>query len=185
MNRRTTSQRAQKLVSGAVEMMRVGIELQIAHHSFDDLGDVFPRKQRRYATKGQACWSERIQVEPGALPFGPAFEDGVHLVPLELDHNRLEQMLRCGVTIRGVLRFEPFVQDALVRGVHVDEDQAVAVLREDVDAVQLRQGGAERVMLRRPRRSGTWRCDASAESAGSRTVSATAQGLRDRLVTCR
>ena len=35
---------------------------------------------------------------------------------------------------------------------HVDEDQAVAVLREDVDAVQLRQRKAERMLDRRQRR---------------------------------
>jgi hypothetical protein len=31
--------------------------------------------------------------------------------------------------------FQLFVEDALVRGVHVDQDQAVGVLGEDVDAV--------------------------------------------------
>jgi hypothetical protein len=33
--------------------------------------------------------------------------------------------------------FQLFVEDAFVRGVHVDEDQAAGVLGEDVDAVQL------------------------------------------------
>src|SRR3569833_496910 len=147
VDRSTASERAQKLVGGAVEMMmRAGIELELAYNSFYDSRDVFPRKQRRHAPKGQTCWSERVQIEPGALPLRPAFDNGVHLVPLELDHNRLEKMLRRGA-IRGVFRFEPFVQDPLVRGVHVDEDQAVAVLREDVDSVQLRQSGAERMML--------------------------------------
>jgi hypothetical protein len=36
-----------------------------------------------------------------------------------------------------------FVEDALVRGVHVDENQAERVLRQDVDAVQLGQRVAE------------------------------------------
>ena len=117
------------------------------------------------APQAQTCWSERIQIEPGALPFGPAVDNGVHLVSLELDHNRLEKMLRCGVAVSGVLRFEPFVQDALVRGVHVDEYQAVAVLREDVDSVQLRQGGAERLMLRRPGRFRAWALPAPSQVA--------------------
>ena len=35
------------------------------------------------------------------------------------------------------------VEYAFVRGVHVDEHQPVAVLRQDEDAVQLRQGKTE------------------------------------------
>ena len=37
-----------------------------------------------------------------------------------------------------------FVEDAFVRRVHVDDDQAVRVLGQDVDAVQLGQRVAER-----------------------------------------
>ena len=144
----TAGERAQKLVSGAVEMMGVGIELQLAYNCFYDRGDVFSRNQRGYATKAQACWSERVQIESGTLPLGPAFDNRIHLVPLELDDNGFEKMLRCRAAIGGVLRFEPLVQNTLVRGVHVDENEAVAVLREDVDPVQLCQGGAERVLLR-------------------------------------
>jgi hypothetical protein len=36
-------------------------------------------------------------------------------------------------------RLQALVHDALVRRMHVDEHEAGAVLREDVDAVQLRQ----------------------------------------------
>ena len=39
---------------------------------------------------------------------------------------------------------ELFVAYALVRGVHVDDDQAVGVLGQDVDAVELRDRIAER-----------------------------------------
>ena len=39
---------------------------------------------------------------------------------------------------------ELLVADAFVRGVHVDDDQAVGVLGEDEDAVQLRDGETER-----------------------------------------
>ena len=39
---------------------------------------------------------------------------------------------------------ELFVDDALVRGMHVDDDQAVPVLRQDVDAGQLGQREAQR-----------------------------------------
>ena len=46
------------------------------------------------------------------------------------------------------LRFEAFLDDDIMRGVHVDEDETVAVLRQDVDAVQLRQREAEWVFDR-------------------------------------
>ncbi len=90
VNRRTTGQSAQKLVSGTVEMMSVGIEIEVSDHRSDDLGYVLAGEQRRYATKGEPCWSERVHVEARPLPFGATLEDGVNLMPLELHHDRLE-----------------------------------------------------------------------------------------------
>ena len=43
---------------------------------------------------------------------------------------------------------EAFVDDALVRGVHVHEDEARDVLREDVDAMELREREAQHRRLR-------------------------------------
>ena len=65
----------------------------------------------------------------------------------QLDDHGLQQMLRS----RGgaLLSLELLVQDALVGGVHVDEHQAFAILRKNVDAVQLRQCGAERKLGQR------------------------------------
>lgn len=40
--------------------------------------------------------------------------------------------------------FQLFVEDALVCGVHVDHDQSLRVLRQDVDTVELAEGVAER-----------------------------------------
>ena len=40
--------------------------------------------------------------------------------------------------------FQLFVEDTFVRRVHVDKDEAAGVLGEDVDAVQLGDGVAER-----------------------------------------
>jgi hypothetical protein len=48
---------------------------------------------------------------------------------------------------------ELLVEDAFVRGMHVHDDQALAVLRQDIDAVQLREGVAE------------WRSAAPAQSS--------------------
>ena len=46
MDRSAASQRAQKLVGGPVEMVSVRIEVEVAHNSFYDLGNIFPREQR-------------------------------------------------------------------------------------------------------------------------------------------
>ena len=40
--------------------------------------------------------------------------------------------------------FELFIDDALVRGVHVDDDEPVFVLGQNVDAGELRERDAER-----------------------------------------
>ena len=40
--------------------------------------------------------------------------------------------------------FHAFVEDAFVRGVQIHQHQAVAVFREDIGALELRQGEAER-----------------------------------------
>ena len=42
---------------------------------------------------------------------------------------------------------QPLVDDALVRRVHVDEHEPGAILREHVDAVQLREREAQRVVI--------------------------------------
>ena len=49
---------------------------------------------------------------------------------------------------------QALVDDALVRRVHVDEHEPVAVLREDVDAVQLREREARADAGRRPANAG-------------------------------
>ena len=61
------------------------------------------------------------------------------------ERRRHEQRLHRHAAVERALQL--LVHDALVRGVHVDEDQAGAVLREDVDAVQLREREAERIVV--------------------------------------
>ncbi len=76
---------------------------------------------------------------------------------LQLHDNRLEQLLRrrCRDTL---FRLESFVQNPLVSGVHVHENQSVPILRHDVDPVELGDGHAQRMFrirllrLRRPER---------------------------------
>ena len=50
---------------------------------------------------------------------------------------------RIGSTL---LCLQPFVQDTLMRGVHIYQDEALAILGENVDPVQLRQGRPERLV---------------------------------------
>ena len=53
------------------------------------------------------------------------------------------------------LGFQALVNNALVRGVHIDDDHALGVFRQDVNAVDLRHGAAQRPVLGRGR---CWRC---------------------------
>ncbi len=53
------------------------------------------------------------------------------------------------------LGLQALVHDALVRGVHIDDDHALGVFRQDVNAVDLRHGAAQRPVLGRGR---CWRC---------------------------
>ena len=46
------------------------------------------------------------------------------------------------------LLLQAFVEDALMRGVHIDDDEAVRVLREDEDVMDLAEGVTERMFLR-------------------------------------
>ncbi len=144
---RAAGQRAEKLVGRAVEVVRIRIELQIVHDGFDDLGDVLARDQRRNAAQCQACWSERVDIEARPLPFGATVEDGIDLVPLELDHDGLEEMLR-GRIPRAMLDLEPFVQDALMGRVHVHQNEPVPILGQDVNPMKLGQCRAERQLRR-------------------------------------
>ncbi len=67
---------------------------------------------------------------------------------------RLEQPLRGRSSGRIVVALELLVEHALVRRMRVDNDEPLAVLRQDVQAMQLRQGNAERLLERLGQRLG-------------------------------
>ena len=73
--------------------------------------------------------------------------------------DRDQQRLRCDARLRAEAGLQPLVDDALVRGVHVDDHQALRVLGQDVDAAELRERAAERPVVagRRRRRRGAAR----------------------------
>ncbi|MNI67801.1 hypothetical protein D3C73_1234540 [compost metagenome] len=74
------------------------------------------------------------------------FLDQGHVFFLGVEHHGHQQVLAGQAA--GVQRLlQLFVDDALVGGVHVHQHHATAVLRQDVDAVQLRQGHAQRMLF--------------------------------------
>ena len=58
-------------------------------------------------------------------------------------HRDQQRLRRHLLPVEGGLQF--FIHDAFMRGVHVHHDQALLVLREDVDAGELAECEAERV----------------------------------------
>ena len=83
------------------------------------------------------CNGETQGFERAAMLF-----DGGDVKRVGGEHGGNQQRLRGdGLLVEGSLQL--FVKDAFVGGVHVDDDQAAGILRQDVDAVQLGQGVAE------------------------------------------
>ncbi len=72
------------------------------------------------------------------LPLCLALHDPIELVRFQLDDDGLHQMLGGRRGLRA-LGFEFFVEHALVGCMHIHQHQACAVLRDDVDAVELRE----------------------------------------------
>src|SRR5204862_125394 len=93
---------------------------------------------------------DRRHVETELVEGSAVLLDGGHIAPVGVERGGDKQLL--GVHRAGVERsLESFVKDALVRGMHVDQYQALLVLREYVYAVQLREREAERRCTRRVR----------------------------------
>ncbi len=71
--------------------------------------------------------------------------DRRHLGRADVQRQRHQQWLTDDAPA-GVGGAQALVGDALVRGVHVDQHQAARALGQDVDAHQLRQRSAERLL---------------------------------------
>jgi len=106
-------------------------------------GDIAVCQQRRNGAHDQQFRRQPREFEAGLLPVVLRCQDRVNLVVLQCNRQGLEQYLRV-LAPRGVVRLELLVQHTLVTRVHVDEYEPRRVLREDVDAVQLRERGAQR-----------------------------------------
>src|SRR6185437_16497667 len=67
---------------------------------------------------------------------------------VELDHFGEEEELALDAAIAEML-LHPLVDEAFMRGVLVDDDDAALGLRDDIGVVKLRPRGAERIMFER------------------------------------
>ena len=113
-------------------------------------GDVLARQHRRHRAHHQRFRREPFEIETRCAPLLALRHQRIELVHLQLDGDGHQQQLRRHTAAR--LRLQFFVQHALVRGVHVDQHQSLFVLRQDVDAMNLRERRAQRLRRRAHRR---------------------------------
>ena len=109
-----------------------------------------PRRRHPAAARGIAAHRERRRADrrhskPSASSASACSAGGRDLERLGGERRRHQQRLHRNAPVER--RLQPLVDDALVGRVHVDEDQPGAVLREHVDAVQLREREPERVVF--------------------------------------
>ena len=117
---------------------------QVGEHVAQQRLDIAVRQQRRHAAQAAAIAGPLRDTSKPSVGQRCGFALGdVRLALADRDRLRHQQRLRAqaGAVMRGL---ELFVADALVRGVHVDDDQAVRGFGEDVDAVQLRDRVTQR-----------------------------------------
>lgn len=123
-------------VTGAV-FQQVGDD--IAHQ----LGRLRLLEQRRDLPDRQAFRPQALQLEAQALePAGMLFR-AIRLALADRDRLRHQQRLPTQA-FAGHRHLEALVGDPLVGRVHVHQHQAVGVLGENVDALELRQGVTQR-----------------------------------------
>jgi hypothetical protein len=147
----------QQFVAACFDHAAGGMLGQVLEQRAHQIDGVATGQQRRQRAHGKLARSgggdgEAERGERCRLIF-----DRCHLGFAGGEHQRYQQRLRRGRTgIEAVL--QAFVEDALVRGVHVHQHQAGGILRQDINAVDLGHGVAEQggcaVVRRRSRR---WR----------------------------
>src|SRR3954469_15783665 len=95
------------------------------------------------ARPGNSFGPRHGDLEPELLERAAVFLGGRDIERIDLEQGRYEE--RLPLDLPGVETLLQLLHDdALMGGVHVDQHEARLVLREDVDAVQLRNGIAER-----------------------------------------
>ncbi len=125
-------------------------------------GGVDLAEHRRRLGDRHGARPERLDREPDFRKLLGAARSRSTSSRGQLHHLRdQEHLARHGAA--GKRRLQPLVDDALVRGVLVDDDQPVIGLRDDVVRVKLRAGGAERTREHRSRRAPASAARASAD----------------------
>ena len=102
-------------------------------------------ERRRNAAHRERRGAERGDREAQAVERLGVLVGRGHFERRRRERRRHQQRLHRHALVQR--RLQPLVDDALVRRVHVDEHEARAVLREHVDAVQLREREAERMRV--------------------------------------
>ncbi len=132
----------QQLVLGALQHVARVVLGQFGQHAAGEFHRVALRQggghgAHRQGARGQG---RHVQAQRGQC-LGTALRGGCFLGRGREGGG--DQQRLAGQRALGELALEPFVDDALVRRVHVHDDQALRVLGQDVDALQLGDGAAQ------------------------------------------
>ena len=120
-------------------------------HFAGQLLGVGARQQGRHAGDGEGVGATHFQVDAQIAQGVGVVGDGGHVQFGGLEDGGDQQRLP-GDPMVTVGLFQALQHDALMRGVHVHDDQTIRRLRQDVDAVQLGQGKAHAGRVRQWRR---------------------------------
>ena len=135
---RAAGQSGQQLVFRTLQVMGPLISHDRRDHFTQQGADIGLTQQCRHTAHCQTARRQSLQRKAGALPLGAVRQQGLDLFIAQRDDQRFEQRLGIG-RATGLLCLELFVEHPLMTGMHVDQHQPVCVLRQDVDAMQLRQ----------------------------------------------
>ena len=152
MNGRAARQRAQEFVCGSIQVMRMPASSSRSRTTACTTSGMFwPISMRGHGAQRELRRAERVERETGTFPLGAVLEHASS--SCAFSSTTMGSMRSCEAGGRAAaLSLQLLVEHALVRGMHVHEHEAGAILGKDVDAVELRDGGAERLVVRRLRR---------------------------------
>ena len=133
----------EKLVARCGQQLRDAMFAQFAQERACQRGRVGGLQQDRNATHRELSWTHRREIETELPQCRGVFFGGGDVDRFGIEHRGNQQRLRRQSLLVECV-FELLVQDAVVRRMHGDDHQTLVVLRQDVDAVQLREGITKR-----------------------------------------
>ena len=139
----------QNLVLRALDHGAGVVLCQLGEHAARQLHRVTLRQCGRYRAHGEGFGRKSRYIQAQRVQRLGVGLRGIDLQGRCRKRGGQEQRLAGDGGHRAALQlgFEPLVDDALMRRVHVDHDQALLVFSQDVDALQLRQRPAQRPVL--------------------------------------